>query len=99
MVSLKRTPAELKEQTDPVEYNPDVYPVSLYLSDEEVEKLKLEEAKVGDEMEMVAKVRVSSFTQRSTKEDKSHYNATLEFMEAEVKKPSGKSKAEKLFGE
>ena len=100
MVDLKRTKEEIKEKTDPCGYDPEIYPVSMYLSDDEVEKLGLEKAEVGKEMLMAATVKVTSISRNEHAKDKKRHSATLTVMEAELKeKPASRTKAEVMFGE
>jgi predicted transcriptional regulator len=101
MASLRRTKVETDESSAEVSpYDPPLYPVSMYISDDEVEKLGLENSKVGAEMLMTATVKVTSFSVDERMKDKKSYSITLTVMEAELKeKPASKTQAETLFGE
>lgn len=101
MIDLKRTKEEIKKrqkQYKEIGYNDEIYPLCLYVSDAEVEKLGLEKAQVGDEMIMISRVKVTSVSKNERANDPSHYTVNLEFLEAELKKaPAEKSAADRLY--
>ncbi len=101
MANLRRTKTELDVNSAEVpSYDPSVYPVSMYISDDEVEKLGLENSKVGAEMLMTATVKVTSFSVDERMKDKKSYSITLTVMEAELKeKSTSETQAKTLFGE
>lgn len=88
MVSLKRTPSELKDMKAEVSTAPaDYYPQSLYLGKEEVDKLGLKGCKVGEEYMLEAKVRVSSMSTSSNDRGDDYSSVTLELREAAIEEP------------
>lgn len=75
MVSLAQTPKERKDEIKEREDAP-YYPLTLYVSDEQVKALKLSGAKNGDEMMLMAQVRVTGQSS-SSYEGRSSESVTL----------------------
>lgn len=104
MVSLERTEEEARKKAEEWDKMPHFerasYPVSLYLSTDEVKKLGLENVDVDEEMVMVARVKVSSVSNRKEVDGTPEHNVTLDFMSAEVQRDtSSDDMAERIFGE
>ena len=93
MVSLKRNNEEVGSA---LSESQDYYPQTLYLDDEEVGKLGLKNAKLGEERTLVATVRVASVSAHQT-EDGDKMDVTLE-LTAGMVNGSADEKAERLFG-
>ncbi len=99
MVDLKRAP--LKEEQAEVAADgatEPFFPVSLHISTPEVEKLGLSDFEVGEEHDLVAKVKVTAVS-IDTNEDDKRASVTLTFLAAEVFSDHGEDeRAKKLFG-
>lgn len=98
MVSLKRAPS--KDQ-DSLEVAESSFPLSLYVNEPEIKKLGLSDFKVGEEYELIAKVKVTSVSIHEREGEKIDRHVELTLLEAEVNSDHGLSdqkKGEKLFG-
>lgn len=76
----------------------DVYYPSMYIDGDQVTALGLDKAKVGGEMMMVAKVRVSSLSKHESNGGKVRQSASLEVLEMAVERDT-KDQAKTLFGD
>ena len=72
------------------------YPHSLYLCEEDIEKLNLEGATLGTERTLVARVRVTAVSSGEEEGGKKYSSMTLVLVEGDIS--GGNSLAEKLFG-
>lgn len=83
------------ETRTPKEY----YPHSLYLHGEDVEKLDLDNAKVGQEMLLTARVAVVGVSMSQNDRGRNSKSVTLEIREAGVEAPkrSDDEKASRLY--
>lgn len=101
MISLKRSEEEIAERKKDWELGPSAnyFPVSLYLGTEEIEKLGLEDAEMGDERMLVARVRASEVSRREVADsDGIERSLTLEFVEAATEDvPAKKSVATRMY--
>jgi hypothetical protein len=96
MTSLKRTAKEAKESFD-IGPELDRFPVSVHLSEDEVDKLGLGQANAGDEMMLAAKVKVTHVSQHQSEGQDKRSSVTLAVTEAEVTQPDSKTQAERIF--
>ena len=95
LVSMKTSK---KEDDSAALVSRDPYPLTIYLGSEEVDKLKLAGAEVGDEMMLVAKIKVTSVSSSETLNDDAQRSVTLSVLEAGVEAPSSDGeKADKMF--
>lgn len=96
--SLKRKPAERKSDQDGslLDDKP-FFPLSLYVTDPEIEKLGIGGMEIGDERILIATVKASSISINED-EDSKRTSMSLTLTEGHVENMS-KSQAEKLFGE
>lgn len=104
MVSLKREPKDDEEGGESGTCSPcwdhETYPVSLHVSNEEFDKLKLGGKKIGDEYELTLKVRITSMSSNQYQEDgktETRSSATLTALEADVEEDRAPV-SERLFG-
>ncbi len=75
------------------------FPHSMFLDNEDIEKLGAGSAKLGDEFPMAVMVRVTSVSSNESEgSDGRHDSVTLSFLEGALGPPSGKSKADRIFG-
>ena len=99
LTSLKRARSE---NSDTVLGAPDedapFFPVGVHFSSPELEKLGLENAKIGDKMTMISIITVTSIHANESMKGKMDRSVGFDMLEAEVSK-EGKSQAETLFGE
>ena len=92
MVSLKRTAEESKKDGDfPESPSKDFFPLSLFLNGPEIKKLGLSKFQVGEEHELVAKVKVTSVSVSENSGSKKRESITLTLIEGEVNSAHGKS--------
>ncbi len=95
MVDLKRKPEKDSAVVDaPRE---DFFPLSLHLGEQEISKLGVSGASLGDEMVLVATVRVTSLSANEREGGKKFEHMTLDLTEGEIKAPK-KDQANILFG-
>ena len=94
MVSLERKQSG-SDEVAAVDDEP-FFPHSMFLNNEDIDKLGVGDTELGDEFEFHAKARVTSISasQNTTTKDR---NITVSFVEGELNKPT-KSQAERLFG-
>lgn len=100
MVSLERKPSE-RDSDSLVEATSDkesFFPLSLHISDIEIKKLGLQNFKVGEKHELIAKVKVRSVTVDEREGSPRNQSIELVLIEAEVNSEHRKSQAEILFG-
>ena len=102
MADLKRTPKKQKDLEAKFKEGPreDFFPLSLHVSSEEIAKLGLSGAEVGDERMLAAKVKVTSASVNQREGSTKNESMTLTLIKGEVSdiKPV-KSQAERLFSE
>ena len=96
LTSLKRTPDksrhdELTEQSKPF------FPLSWHVSTEEIEKLGLSGKELGDELMLVAKVRVTGISANEQEGSEKFESMTLDLIEGAIEAPK-KDQASILFG-
>ncbi len=94
MTSLKRTNSD----TAVDQPSEDFFPHSMFLDNEDIEKLGAGSAKLGDEFPMAVMVRVTSVSSREDDDSGKHNSVTLSFLEGALGPASGPSKAERIFG-
>jgi len=101
LVSLKRTPAEIKDEKsemyEPPEYD---YGTRLCFDDEALKKLGIGAVRVGDEMMLTARVKVVSYSENESERHK-HRSADLQVTDAALSPavdPNRKSDAQALYG-
>lgn len=97
MIELKYKQKDKKESAiNP--YPMDEYPVSMWLGNDQLEQLGIKSLDVGQEMEIVAKVKVSSFSMNQSTEG-SYRDARLSVMAmGMMPKKEEKSAASVLYG-
>ena len=99
MVSLKRAPLKGSDISEaPVE---SFFPLSLFVNGPEIEKLGLGGMEIGEEHELIAKVKVTSISVNEREGLTKHESVELTLLEGEVNSDHGQSdqeKGEKLFG-
>lgn len=81
-VSLKRTKAEIKKYDSPSSVPEDYYPVSMYLSTEEVKALGIADCDVGEEFDMTMHVRVTSKSSSASEGGSDYSSMTLTVVSA-----------------
>lgn len=104
MVSLQRTAAESKKDNSDFvgEENKPHFPLSLHLRTAEIDKLGLSGVQVGEEHELVAKVRVTSVSINQRDGSKKRESLELTLIEGEINSdhgPDPQKQAKTLFGE
>lgn len=100
MVELKRVEKEKKEVAPTAigDYPQDEYPVSLWLENDQLDQLGIKNLDVGDEMTVMAKVRVRSFSASDTTQG-SYKSASLTVMAMKMAPATPqKSAAQTLYG-
>lgn len=98
MIDLKYTPKKKKNESAISSYPMDEYPVSMWLGNDQLEQLGIKSLDVGQEMEIVAKVKVSSFSMNESTEG-SYRDARLTVMAlGMMPKKEDKSAASVLYG-
>lgn len=75
----------------------DFFPHTMYLNDEEIQKLGVGSLELGDEREFIAVVRVTSVSSREDDEDGKTRDMTLTIIEGEISS-STRSRSERIFG-
>ena len=75
----------------------DFFPHSLFLDDEDIEKLSVGSPELGDEFQFLSTVRVTSISSDEDEAEK-RSNITLTITEGELNKQQTKSVAERMFG-
>lgn len=99
MVSLKRTPTERKKDSDILSPSDgSFFPLTLHISDTEVDKLGLSQAQVGEKMMLTAEVKVTSVSASEREGSNKREHVTLTLMQGSVHK-AGKRTADVLFGD
>lgn len=105
LVSMKLSKADLKEREDAIMSAPkldgDQYPwgLSLHLDNDSMEKLKLKGLPAGQEMMLVAKVKVTNSSVSSEGDGKETASASLQIMEMALDLPPARtSLADGLYG-
>lgn len=93
-VSLKEKPYEGGCSVTPQE---DYYP-SVYISDDVVEKLGLDKARVGDDYELVTRVNVSSMSEHDKRGGGVRRNITLELREGKIRPVITRDAADVIYG-
>ena len=100
MVSLKRKPSEHDGNLlEPREEN--LFPLTLYIDEIEIEKLDIGNLKIGEMHELRANVKVTSVSvneHTGNKKHEKHRSITLTLIEAEVNSDHRANQAETLFG-
>jgi hypothetical protein len=106
MISLKRDPKKEDGEGGETSCSPcwerDLYPLSIWVMDEEFKKLGLKGKALSDEFEMTIKVRVTALDSHETVDDgkaESRSSATLTILAADV--PGAETKApaaDRIFG-
>lgn len=94
-VSLKR-----KHNSDqgPVEASDEAFfPHTLFLDDEDIEKLSVGSPELGNEFQFQATARVTSISSDEDEAEKRR-SVTLTLVEGELEKRQTKSQAERMFG-
>lgn len=91
MVSLKRTAAENKKDDKVSMSDRDPFPLSLFISGPEIKKLGLSGFKIGEEHELIAKVKVTSVSLDQSEGGKRRESVTLTLIEGEVNSDHGRS--------
>ncbi len=94
LVSLKRTSGG----DEAVEPSEDFFPHSMFLDNEDIEKLGAGSAKLGDEFPMAVMVRVTSVSSQEDDDSGKHDSVTLSFLEGALGPSSSKSQADRIFG-
>ena len=103
MVDLKRQPSD--EDKAEARHHGDkepeaTFPLSLFLSEEEVKKLGLDAAEVGKKHDLLARVKVTSTSISEDEGGDRRVSVTLTLLAGEVlSEHSGEERAKKLFGE
>jgi hypothetical protein len=101
MVELKRVEKEKKEMATTAisDYPQDEYPVSFYLENDQLDQLGIKNLDVGDEMMVMAKVKVRSFSASETTQG-SYKSASLTVMAMKMAPATPqKSAAQTLYGD
>lgn len=76
------------------------FPLSLWVNDPEIQKLGLQDAEVGEEHELVAKVKITSVSVDESEGSPKRTSVTLTLLEGEVNSDHGESddaRGKKLF--
>lgn len=100
MVSLRRPKSEQEDEA--VEVGSNEFPLNLYVTTPELEKLGLSKAKIGEEHDLFAKIKVTSVSVDEHEGSEKHESVTLPLLEGEVGSDHGSdhaSRAKKLFDE
>ena len=93
LTSLKRSTSE-----DGIEVpEKDFFPHSLFLDEDDIEKLKVDDLELGDERQLVAVVRVTSISSNESERGGKRRDMTLVLTEGEIMRPN-KSQSERIFG-
>ena len=96
LVSLKR-----KHGSDHVEVEAegeDFFPHSMFLDDEDIEKLSAGNAKLGDEFPFLSTVRVTSVSESDDESRGKNRRMELAITEGELTVPT-RSRAQRMFGD
>ncbi len=102
LINLKKKYSEMQSEVASPSAPEDYYPVSMHLGSDEVKKLGLADADVGDEFVMVARVKVSSVSMSKYGEgSESYHNVGLDIVSAEINAPKSSESelASKIFGD
>ena len=100
MVSLER-PASKSESAVEEPQEPS-FPLSLFISGPEIEKLGLSNVKIGEEHDLIARVKVTSVSVDEREGDEKHQSVTLTLLAGEVNSdhgPDPAAQAKKMFPE
>ena len=99
MIELKRIEKPKKEAPTALsDYPQDEYPVNIWLQNDQLEQLGVKNLDVGDEMTIMAKVRVRSFSASDTTQG-SYKDASLTVMAMSMAPAAPqKSAAQALYG-
>lgn len=95
LVSLKRT-RDLDELASPLTEDKDFFPHTLFLNEEEIEKLGIGDLEIGTERMFNTMVRVVSKSESENEDEGARRDMTLAIVKGEV---STKSRAERVFGD
>ncbi len=93
LTSLKRKHSESGAVEEDQE---DFFPHSLFLDEEDIEKLGVGHLELGDERQMVAEVKVTSISSSESDEDGKRRSMKLVITEGDIM--SGKSRSARIFG-
>lgn len=91
MVSLKRAPSK----DNSLEIKEPHFPLSLFVSGPEIEKLGLGGIEIGEEHELIAQVKVTSVSVSQREGSDKHESVELTLLAGEVNSAHGQSDAEK----
>ena len=100
MIELKRVEKPKKESVPTAinDYPMDEYPVQMWLENDQLDQLAIKNLDVGDEMTIIAKVKVKSFSASETTQG-SYKSASLSIMAMKIAPATPqKSAAQTLYG-
>ena len=95
MVSMMRKPAKGPKTVGPADAPS--FPHSLYLDGDDIKKMGMSDAEMGEERMMMAKVRVASMSASKGAEGE-HRSMSVEFMEGAMEKMGKKPAADRIYG-
>ena len=100
MVSLERPASKSESAVEELEESS--FPLSLFISDPEIEKLGLSSVKIGEEHDLIARVKVTGVSVDEREGSERHQSVTLTLLAGEVGSdhgPDPAAQAKKLHPE